>query len=231
MPTRHPRFYQLLAGLSHAQLSRWSGGNVAIRPYSGTNPGGFYRGGRSNRAVELDRYHRQLAQSPTGTAGSERAGVNRAFADLIGRGYDRREIEAVFRRFKSRPSIWAGSRRPEADGAGAFVSGKSGPDHHESGSGHQPAETASRRLGRMRSYLAASRRPPSGNIPADLSRRPRSGRSTPHSRPQLVFRRDPETGVAVEGRLRWRLIPHYAEARPDLQLIHARAETISENAD
>jgi hypothetical protein len=28
--------------------------------------------------------------------------VNRAFADLIVRGYDRREIEAVFRRFKSK---------------------------------------------------------------------------------------------------------------------------------
>jgi putative SOS response-associated peptidase YedK len=46
--------------------------------------------------------------------------------------------------------------------------------------------------------------------------------------PQLVYRRDPETGLPVEGRLRWGLIPHYAEARPDLQPIHARAETISE---
>jgi putative SOS response-associated peptidase YedK len=46
--------------------------------------------------------------------------------------------------------------------------------------------------------------------------------------PQLVYRRDPETGLAVEGRLRWGLIPHYADARPDLQPIHARAETISE---
>jgi putative SOS response-associated peptidase YedK len=45
---------------------------------------------------------------------------------------------------------------------------------------------------------------------------------------QLVFRRHPETGLAVEGRLRWGLIPHYAEARPDLQPIHARAETIAE---
>lgn len=45
---------------------------------------------------------------------------------------------------------------------------------------------------------------------------------------QLVFRRHPETGLAVEGRLRWGLIPHYADARPDLQPIHARAETISE---
>jgi SOS response associated peptidase (SRAP) len=45
---------------------------------------------------------------------------------------------------------------------------------------------------------------------------------------QLVFRRHPETGLAVEGRLRWGLFPHYADARPDLQPIHARAETISE---
>jgi putative SOS response-associated peptidase YedK len=46
---------------------------------------------------------------------------------------------------------------------------------------------------------------------------------------QLVFRRHPETGLAVDGRLRWGLIPHYADRRPDLQPIHARAETISEN--
>jgi putative SOS response-associated peptidase YedK len=45
---------------------------------------------------------------------------------------------------------------------------------------------------------------------------------------QLVFCRDPETGLPVEGRLRWGLIPYYADARPDLQPIHARAETISE---
>jgi putative SOS response-associated peptidase YedK len=45
---------------------------------------------------------------------------------------------------------------------------------------------------------------------------------------QLVFRRDPETGLSVEGKLRWGLIPHYADARPDLQPIHARAETITE---
>jgi putative SOS response-associated peptidase YedK len=46
--------------------------------------------------------------------------------------------------------------------------------------------------------------------------------------PQLVYRRHPETGQPVEGLLRWGLIPHYAETRPDLQPIHARAETISE---
>jgi putative SOS response-associated peptidase YedK len=45
---------------------------------------------------------------------------------------------------------------------------------------------------------------------------------------QLVYRRDPETGLPVEGRIRWGLIPHYADTRPDLQRIHARAETISE---
>ena len=45
---------------------------------------------------------------------------------------------------------------------------------------------------------------------------------------QLVFRRHPETGLAVEGHLRWGLIPHYVDARPDLQPIHARAETVSE---
>ena len=46
--------------------------------------------------------------------------------------------------------------------------------------------------------------------------------------PQLVYRRDPETGRPVEGLLRWGLIPHYADRRPDLQPIHARAETILE---
>ncbi len=45
---------------------------------------------------------------------------------------------------------------------------------------------------------------------------------------QLVFRRDPETGHPAEGRLRWGLIPHYADTRPALQPVHARAETISE---
>jgi putative SOS response-associated peptidase YedK len=45
---------------------------------------------------------------------------------------------------------------------------------------------------------------------------------------QLVFRRHPDTGLAVEGRLQWGRITHCADARPDLQPIHARAETISE---
>jgi putative SOS response-associated peptidase YedK len=47
--------------------------------------------------------------------------------------------------------------------------------------------------------------------------------------PQLVFRRHSETGQAVEGHLRWGLIPHFCETRPDFQPIHARAETISDN--
>jgi putative SOS response-associated peptidase YedK len=47
--------------------------------------------------------------------------------------------------------------------------------------------------------------------------------------PQLVYRRDPETGQPVEGLLRWGLIPHFCEKRPDLAPIHARAETVAEN--
>jgi putative SOS response-associated peptidase YedK len=43
-----------------------------------------------------------------------------------------------------------------------------------------------------------------------------------------VFRRHPETGEPIQGELRWGLIPHYADRRPDLQPIHARAETITE---
>ena len=42
-----------------------------------------------------------------------------------------------------------------------------------------------------------------------------------------VFRSDPETGLLVEGRLRWGLIPHWMKARPDIQPIHARAETVA----
>jgi len=44
-----------------------------------------------------------------------------------------------------------------------------------------------------------------------------------------VFRRAPETGEPVQSDLRWGLIPHYASERPQVQPIHARAETISEN--
>lgn len=43
-----------------------------------------------------------------------------------------------------------------------------------------------------------------------------------------VFRCHPETGEPVRSELRWGLIPHYADARPDMQPIHARAETIAE---
>jgi putative SOS response-associated peptidase YedK len=46
--------------------------------------------------------------------------------------------------------------------------------------------------------------------------------------PQLVYR-DPETGRPVEGHLRWGLIPHFCERRPDFAPIHARAETVAEN--
>jgi putative SOS response-associated peptidase YedK len=47
--------------------------------------------------------------------------------------------------------------------------------------------------------------------------------------PQLVYRRDPKTGRPVEGHLRWGLIPHFCERRPDFAPIHARAETVAEN--
>jgi putative SOS response-associated peptidase YedK len=47
--------------------------------------------------------------------------------------------------------------------------------------------------------------------------------------PQLVYRRDPEMGRPVEGHLRWGLIPHFCERRPDFAPIHARVETVAEN--
>jgi putative SOS response-associated peptidase YedK len=43
-----------------------------------------------------------------------------------------------------------------------------------------------------------------------------------------VVRRHPETGRPTEGCLRWGLIPHSAKARPDIQPIHARAESLSD---
>jgi putative SOS response-associated peptidase YedK len=49
-------------------------------------------------------------------------------------------------------------------------------------------------------------------------------------KPQLVYRRHPETGKAVEGYLRWGFIPHDAVTRPKVQPIHARAETITEKS-
>ena len=47
--------------------------------------------------------------------------------------------------------------------------------------------------------------------------------------PQLVYRRDLETGQPVEGHLRWGLIPHFCGKRPDFAPIHARAETVAVN--
>ena len=38
----------------------------------------------------------------------------------------------------------------------------------------------------------------------------------------------PQTGQPVEGLLRWGLIPHFCEKRPDFAPIHARAETVAE---
>jgi putative SOS response-associated peptidase YedK len=58
-------------------------------------------------------------------------------------------------------------------------------------------------------------------MPTDQQGRP--------NEPQLVYRRDPETGLPVEGHLRWGLNPHFCERRPDFAPIHARAETIAEN--
>ena len=43
-----------------------------------------------------------------------------------------------------------------------------------------------------------------------------------------VFRRHPESGEPVQSELRWGLIPNYADRRPDMQPVHARAETIGE---
>jgi putative SOS response-associated peptidase YedK len=43
-----------------------------------------------------------------------------------------------------------------------------------------------------------------------------------------VWRRHPETGEPVEGKLRWGLIPHWMKLRPDVQPINARAETVAE---
>ena len=48
------------------------------------------------------------------------------------------------------------------------------------------------------------------------------------SQKQLVFRRHPNTGEAIEGQLRWGFIPHTTLSRPAIQPIHVRAETIAE---
>src|SRR5580704_8113202 len=63
----------------------------------------------------------------------------------------------------------------------------------------------------------------------DLEARP--DRNSGDGRPsQLlpVVRRHPETGAPTEGYLRWGLIPHDAPARPSIQPIHARAESLTE---
>jgi putative SOS response-associated peptidase YedK len=44
----------------------------------------------------------------------------------------------------------------------------------------------------------------------------------------MVVRRHPESGALVAGTLTWGLIPHDADTWPDIQPIHARAETIAE---
>ena len=62
----------------------------------------------------------------------------------------------------------------------------------------------------------------------------------PLSRPRLqgngrpaqllpVVRRHPDTGLPTQDDLRWGLIPHTAKRRPDIQPIHARAESVAEN--
>ena len=43
-----------------------------------------------------------------------------------------------------------------------------------------------------------------------------------------VWRRHPETGEPTEGKLRWGLIPHWMKARPKIQPINARAESIAD---
>jgi putative SOS response-associated peptidase YedK len=47
--------------------------------------------------------------------------------------------------------------------------------------------------------------------------------------PQLVYRKDRTKGRPVEDLLRWGLIPHFCDKRPDFAPIHARAETVVEN--
>ena len=43
-----------------------------------------------------------------------------------------------------------------------------------------------------------------------------------------VLRRNPETNEIALDKLRWGLIPHWMKARPEIQPINARAETVSE---
>ena len=67
-----------------------------------------------------------------------------------------------------------------------------------------------------------------GSVEQSMRERGSFVRSGEPSRLLPVFRRDPQSGEPVQSELRWGLIPHYADARPELQPIHARAETISE---
>ena len=56
-----------------------------------------------------------------------------------------------------------------------------------------------------------------------------TGRGDARSGQELhVWRRHPETGEPVEGKLRWGLIPHWMASRPEVQPINARAETIAD---
>ena len=64
------------------------------------------------------------------------------------------------------------------------------------------------------------------NQTAPFAKRPFVEDALP-SQELLVFRKSP-AGEIVEGYLRWGLIPHYAFARPEIQPINARAESIAE---
>jgi putative SOS response-associated peptidase YedK len=44
----------------------------------------------------------------------------------------------------------------------------------------------------------------------------------------LVYRLHLETGLPTEGMLRWGLIPHWMKARPEIQPINARAESVAQ---
>jgi putative SOS response-associated peptidase YedK len=43
-----------------------------------------------------------------------------------------------------------------------------------------------------------------------------------------VWRRHPDTNECTEAKLRWGLIPHWMKARPQIQPINARAETVAD---
>jgi putative SOS response-associated peptidase YedK len=60
------------------------------------------------------------------------------------------------------------------------------------------------------------------------SKEPEPRRDAKPEQQLLVFRLHPETGLPVEGVLRWGLVPHWAETLPDVRPINARAESIGE---